>query len=106
MTYQVTLPYPALLFIITFKSSTHDAFQHLSLIHTISGTGSPSALHVKNTVPPNVTSTSRGSSVIFGFSVKIILDKIQVHIQLCKKHYYCCICHTHIKSIKSSDKTC
>jgi hypothetical protein len=33
---------------------------------------------VKNTVPPNVTSTSWGSSVIFGFSVKITLDKTQV----------------------------
>ena len=34
----------------------------------MSGTGSPSALHVKKTVPPNVTSTSCGSSVICGFS--------------------------------------
>ena len=59
---------------------SEDISQHLSLIHTMSGSGSPSALHVKKTVPPNVTSTSWGSSVIFGFSVKRISHKTQVQI--------------------------
>lgn len=44
---------------------------HLSRIHTISGLGSPSALHVKNADPPKETSTSCGSLISSGGSVKL-----------------------------------
>ena len=57
---------------VRVSSEKHNLY--LLCIHTISGTGFPSARHVKYTVLPNVTSTSLGSIVMVGFSVRWKLE--------------------------------
>lgn len=52
------------------RQGRHPTPTHLFLSQMISGLGFPSALQVKNTVFPEVTSASWGSDVIRGLSVQ------------------------------------